>query len=71
MPLGTTGTKIANLRFDGKTVRVRLNGRTVDSHRRKLGALVGDNVKTGVNCSINCGAIVKPNTVVFPAEHKK
>ncbi|MDG6221196.1 MAG: sugar phosphate nucleotidyltransferase, partial [Candidatus Thermoplasmatota archaeon] len=43
-----SGTKIANLRFDDANVKVILRGELVDSGRRKLGAIIGDNVKTGV-----------------------
>jgi bifunctional UDP-N-acetylglucosamine pyrophosphorylase/glucosamine-1-phosphate N-acetyltransferase len=48
------GTKIANLRFDGAEVTV--DG--VNTHRRKFGAVLGDNVNTGINVSINTGTLV-------------
>ncbi len=60
------GTKLANLRFDNKNVIVLINGKKTDSGRRKLGSLIGNNVKTGVNSSINCGKIVGNNSTVFP-----
>jgi len=65
------GTKIANLRHDDKTVKVNLNGEKVDSKRRKLGALFFDNVKTGINSSINCGAILEKGARVLPNELRK
>jgi len=49
------GTKIANLRFDGKNVKMLVKGEVVDSGRRKLGAVIGDDVKTGINVSIYPG----------------
>jgi bifunctional UDP-N-acetylglucosamine pyrophosphorylase/glucosamine-1-phosphate N-acetyltransferase len=55
------GTKIANLRFDGKTVKVSIKGKKVDSKRRKLGAIIGDNVKTAINVSIYPGIKIGPN----------
>jgi len=60
------GTKIANLRFDDKTIKVSIFGKRADSKRRKLGALVGSNTKTGINSSINCGKIVGRNCRIFP-----
>jgi bifunctional UDP-N-acetylglucosamine pyrophosphorylase/glucosamine-1-phosphate N-acetyltransferase len=49
------GTKIANLRFDEANVKVTIKGKRVDSGRRKLGAFIGYNVKTGINVSIHPG----------------
>ena len=49
------GTKIANLRFDEKPVEVTIKGKRVSSGRRKLGAIIGHNVKTGINVSIYPG----------------
>ena len=49
------GTKIANLRFDNANVKVTIKGKRVDSGRRKLGAFIGYNVKTGINVSIYPG----------------
>ena len=65
------GTKIANLRHDNQNIKVKINGQEVDSGKRKLGALVGSGTKTGVNSSINCGAIVAPNTKILPNEFYK
>ncbi len=65
------GTKIANLRHDHATIKVFLNGKKVDSGRKKLGALLFDDVKTGVNSSINCGAIILKGAVLLPNEFRK
>ncbi|MFW5987208.1 MAG: bifunctional sugar-1-phosphate nucleotidylyltransferase/acetyltransferase [Methanohalophilus sp.] len=53
------GTKIANLRHDGRTIRVMVKGEKVDSGRRKLGVIMGDNVHTGINTCINVGSVLK------------
>ncbi len=60
------GTKVANLRFDGKSVKVAVNGKKIDSGRRKLGVLIGHNTKTGINSTINCGIIVGNNCFIYP-----
>jgi len=60
------GTIFANLRFDEKTVGMNLDGQVVDSGRKKLGGIVGDNVKFGVNCVIMPGKKVWPNLLIPP-----
>ena len=61
-----SGTKIANLRFDKRTIEVKHKGKKIDSGRRKLGAIIGSNVSTGINASINAGTILGNNTKIGP-----
>jgi len=56
------GTKIANLRLDKKDVRVA----GIDTRRRKLGAIIGDRVETGINACIDAGSIIGNNTHIGP-----
>jgi UDP-N-acetylglucosamine diphosphorylase/glucosamine-1-phosphate N-acetyltransferase len=56
------GTKIANLRLDKKTISIA----GIDTHRRKLGAIIGDNVETGINASINVGSVIGDKTFIGP-----
>lgn len=49
------GTNLANLRFDDKHVKVTVKEKRIDSGLRKLGAIFGDGVKTGINTSVNPG----------------
>jgi UDP-N-acetylglucosamine diphosphorylase/glucosamine-1-phosphate N-acetyltransferase len=56
------GTKIANLRLDKQNIKVA----GIDTGRRKLGAIVGDRVETGINASINCGTMIGNNTFIGP-----
>jgi UDP-N-acetylglucosamine diphosphorylase/glucosamine-1-phosphate N-acetyltransferase len=60
------GTTIANLRLDEEEVRMKISGRVVSTGRRKLGTILADNVKTGVNCMINPGVKIGPNAAVGP-----
>lgn len=60
------GTKIANLRLDRKEVCVSVKGKKIPTGRRKLGAIVGDNVQTGINSSINVGAMIGNNVFIAP-----
>ena len=56
------GTKIANLRLDKANIRIA----GIDSGRRKLGAIIGDRVETGINVSINVGSVIGNNTFLGP-----
>jgi UDP-N-acetylglucosamine diphosphorylase/glucosamine-1-phosphate N-acetyltransferase len=52
------GTITANLRHDNQAVKSALKGKRVSSGRRKLGAIIGDNVKTGIGTSIAPGIVM-------------
>ncbi|TGC10580.1 bifunctional sugar-1-phosphate nucleotidylyltransferase/acetyltransferase [Methanolobus halotolerans] len=62
------GTKVANLRHDGKNVRCPVKGKIVDSGRRKLGVIMGDDVHTGINTSINVGTVMEAGSCSYPGE---
>jgi bifunctional UDP-N-acetylglucosamine pyrophosphorylase/glucosamine-1-phosphate N-acetyltransferase len=57
------GTKIANLRLDKKNINTILNGKKLDTNRRKLGVIMGDDVQTGINSAVDVGTIIG-NTVL-------
>lgn len=56
------GTKIANLRLDKANIQVA----GIDTGRRKLGAIIGDCVETGINASINVGSMIGNNAFIGP-----
>ena len=58
------GTNIANLRFDNQPVRTKIKNKMIDSGRRKLGSIIGDNVKTGINSSFSPGVKVGYNSTI-------
>jgi UDP-N-acetylglucosamine diphosphorylase/glucosamine-1-phosphate N-acetyltransferase len=62
------GTVIANFRHDGKTHRSAYGGQLVDTGRRKFGAVIGDDVHTGINTSIYPGRKLWPHTSTLPGE---
>ncbi|WP_292375768.1 bifunctional sugar-1-phosphate nucleotidylyltransferase/acetyltransferase [Methanosarcina sp. UBA411] len=62
------GTKVANLRHDGKNIKVMIKSRILDSGRRKLGVIMGDDVHTGINTSINIGVIMEKGRYTYPGE---
>jgi len=63
------GTKIANLRLDKKNIVVVLNGNKIETKRRKLGTLIGDNVQTGINSMLNVGSIIGNDVFIGPGAH--
>jgi len=65
------GTKVANLRHDGRTVLVELGGRKFDSGRRKLGVIMGDDVHTGINSMLNVGTTISGGAYIGPGEFVK
>jgi len=56
------GTKVANLRHD--KAGIKIGG--VDTRRRKFGAVIGDDVLFGINCSVNVGAVIGNHTRIGP-----
>ena len=61
-----SGTKIANLRLDKKKIEVVHKGVKHNTERKKLGAIMGSNVNTGINASINAGTILGNNVKIGP-----
>jgi bifunctional UDP-N-acetylglucosamine pyrophosphorylase/glucosamine-1-phosphate N-acetyltransferase len=60
------GTLLANLRFDEATVKAYIEGKKVDSGRKKFGAVIGGHVKTGVNVLIMPGVKIGSHSVIYP-----
>lgn len=58
------GTTVANLRLDKNNIVVISNGKKIDSKRRKLGMVMGDNVQTGINSTINGGTMIGNNVFI-------
>ncbi|OYT38239.1 MAG: nucleotidyl transferase [Desulfurococcales archaeon ex4484_58] len=60
------GTITANLRFDDKPVKMMVKGKIISSGRRKLGAVVGAYVKTGINVSLMPGVKIGSYSWIAP-----
>jgi UDP-N-acetylglucosamine diphosphorylase / glucose-1-phosphate thymidylyltransferase / UDP-N-acetylgalactosamine diphosphorylase / glucosamine-1-phosphate N-acetyltransferase / galactosamine-1-phosphate N-acetyltransferase len=60
------GTKLANLKIKGDTVRIRIGEESIDTGRRKLGAIIGDGVEIGCNSVTNPGALLGKRCLVYP-----
>lgn len=62
------GTITANLRHDSRTVVARWQGQRLDTGRRKFGAVLGDDVHTGIHTSLNVGAVLDAGGTTRPNE---
>ncbi|MEA1992887.1 MAG: bifunctional sugar-1-phosphate nucleotidylyltransferase/acetyltransferase [Euryarchaeota archaeon] len=60
------GTTVANLRFDDKSVKMKVKNKMIDSKRRKIGCIMGRNTKTGINVTIYPGRIIGESCTVGP-----
>ncbi len=60
------GTITANLKFNDSDVESRVKGAMLDSGQRKLGAILGDGVKTGINVSIFPGVKIGADAWIGP-----
>jgi UDP-N-acetylglucosamine diphosphorylase / glucose-1-phosphate thymidylyltransferase / UDP-N-acetylgalactosamine diphosphorylase / glucosamine-1-phosphate N-acetyltransferase / galactosamine-1-phosphate N-acetyltransferase len=61
-------TVIANLRHDKKNHKSIVNNLLIDTNRRKLGIIMGDNTHAGINTSFYPGRKMWPNTFTYPTE---
>jgi bifunctional UDP-N-acetylglucosamine pyrophosphorylase/glucosamine-1-phosphate N-acetyltransferase len=60
------GTITANLRLDDGHIKMLVKDKVVDTARRKLGAILGDNVKTGIGALLMPGVKVGSDSWVGP-----
>ncbi len=62
------GTIISNLRHDGRNHKWLENQALVDTGRRKFGAIVGENVHTGIHTAIYPGRSLSAGSCTMPGE---
>jgi len=60
------GTITANYRLDAGTIKMMVKDKVVDSGRTKLGAVLGDDVKAGINALFMPGVKVGNNSWIGP-----
>ncbi len=58
------GTVLGNLRFDEKNIKVNIKDYKVDSQRNKLGAIIGNGVRFGINSGTNPGIKIGKHTFI-------
>jgi NDP-sugar pyrophosphorylase family protein len=71
------GVKTANVKINNEPIQVKMNGRALQTHLEKFGAILGDYVEIGCNTVLNPGTLVGPRTLavanlslrgVYPAD---
>lgn len=62
------GALAANFRFDEKNIHSPVKGQKTDSGLVKLGAMIGSNVKVGVNASLMPGVKIASGQTVSPGQ---
>lgn len=60
------GAICANVRLDQDLITVMHNGQKIKTHRKKLGAIIGDDSQIACNKVINPGTFLPKNTRVLP-----
>ena len=60
------GTIAANFKFDESIIKTEVKGAVMSTRRKKLGAILGDGVKTGINVSLMPGVMVGANSTIYP-----
>ncbi|MEG2076939.1 MAG: hypothetical protein RRY34_10585, partial [Victivallaceae bacterium] len=62
------GTVVSNLRHDNNNHRYRIGHMILETDRRKFGAVIGENVSTGIHTAIYPGRSLAPGVVTEPGE---
>ena len=58
------GSITGNLRLDDKTVKAEIDGKVTTTGRRKIGVIMGDNVKTAISVYFMPGVVVGNNSAI-------
>jgi len=60
------GVKCANLKLDGSTVVVSIDGKHINTGLRKFGVILGDDVQLGCNSVTNPGTMMGKRSMSYP-----
>jgi bifunctional N-acetylglucosamine-1-phosphate-uridyltransferase/glucosamine-1-phosphate-acetyltransferase GlmU-like protein len=60
------GVKLANLKMKESPYLFQVGEEKFELHRRKFGAIIGDDVKIGCNTVTNPGTLIGPGLIVLP-----
>ena len=58
------GTITANLRMDRNTIKATIKKEKIDTKKKKLGAIIGDNAQSGIGVTLMPGVIVGKNSAI-------
>ena len=60
------GSITSNVKSDKTLVTINVNGATMETGLKKMGAILGDNVEVGCNSVLNPGTIIGKETNIYP-----
>ncbi len=60
------GTITSNLKSDKSEVTISVDSDRLNTHRKKFGAIIGDNTEVGCNSVLNPGTVIGRDTVIYP-----
>jgi NDP-sugar pyrophosphorylase family protein len=60
------GAILSNLKSVKGNVSIKVDGQTLETGRRKLGAILADGVEVGCNAVLNPGTVIGPGSIVYP-----
>lgn len=60
------GSKCANFKLDGQPVVIQYSDQRIETHMRKLGAIVGDRSQLGCNSVMNPGTLLGKEVCCYP-----
>lgn len=62
-----SGAVTANFRFDEEAIKVNIGNKKIESGRNKLGVIMADKCKVGVNATLCPGLKIGPDSIVGPS----
>lgn len=60
------GSITSNVKSDKLLVVIKNEGELIETNRKKVGAMIGDNVEVGCNSVLNPGTVIGRNSNVYP-----
>ncbi len=60
------GSITSNVKSTKTLVAVHAEGEVIETGRKKLGAILGDDVEVGCNSVLNPGTVIGPRSIVYP-----
>lgn len=60
------GSITSNVKSDKQLVIIKNGKETIETNRKKVGAMIGDNVEVGCGSVLNPGTIIGKNSNIYP-----
>ncbi len=60
------GVSLINFLFGGNLIWAKVKGKKISTGRKKMGAIIGNNVKIGANSTVMPGVMIADDTLIYP-----